>query len=181
MRCHIAIFEGFLFLSLLGQRGSPAADSVRSVPACQADQTKGIRLAPDFGFGLTVFQVAQELILKKVTDVDFEAYYISYGRRQELLSIYFGLNVGGEKGPANLNDAAIEWSKETWRWTCDKLRVPLQTQQWKGVGSNGRLWRHVNLLYGFASYENVTQEAAAEFDKVFDSICCECASCTKEK
>jgi hypothetical protein len=114
--------------------------------------------------------------VKRVQDIDYEEYFLRYGRKQDRLwmNFMFGPMVGGQS-PHDLHNTEIRWSSRKWGCHNDE-----DGTDWQGTGTHGRRWRHISIPFGFAGYEGVPQTAADYFDKILDSMCCgKCFNCNK--
>lgn len=134
---------------------------------CSKSVASGRRI--ESWLGVMRFFVPTGLAVKKVSDVDYVGYRVRYGARHstEWMNFMFGGNVGAGE-PSGLTDSSIEWRKREW-----ECGATMRGREWLGVGRDGRRSRYMTLPFGFAAYRGVSPKAAAEFDKVLDSACCD--------
>jgi hypothetical protein len=125
---------------------------------------------------LVEFYVPRLAKIKKVVDADYVEYFVRYGPERDKLWLRFMLGplVGGES-PQALGDTSIKWKAQ--KWGCEGQ---VEGTDWRGVGPEGRTWRHITIPFGFAAYEGASPKAAKYFDKVLDTMCCgKCSQCGK--
>lgn len=155
--------------------GQVKSSGSANVPACANVQRSGQRIVSNLG--MVEFSVPAFSHVTKAADVDYVEYYVRYGPKQDKLwlKFMFGPIVGGQS-PHDLADSSINWTARD--WGCYGQAVGTD---WRGVGTDGRRWRHIAItLGGFATYEAVPPKAADYFDKILDSMCCgKCFYCTK--
>jgi hypothetical protein len=124
--------------------------------------------------GIVEFRVPRFASVSKSVDVDYVIYSIHYGggAQKAALTMMLGPLAGGH-APRRLEDKSITWKPS--KWNCPHAEGGV----WRGVGSDGLLWRHLGIpMSGFAGYERVSPKAAAYFDKILDSMCCgKCEIC----
>jgi hypothetical protein len=106
--------------------------------------------------------------ITRTSDTDYVRYSVRYGssRDAQWLGLFTGAMVGGDR-PDDIRNSSINWTSEA--WGCHR---EAGGTDWRGVGPDGRRWRHITFPFGFATYEGVTPKAAAYFDKILDTMCC---------
>lgn len=143
-----------------------------NVPACANVQRSGQTIVSD----MAKFYVPVSVQVIKGADADYGTYSVRYGsnRAAEWLEFVLGPLVGGYY-PHDLGNPSIKWTSQKWGCYGDEYG-----NDWRGIGIDGRRWRHIGMFDGFAAYEGVTPKAADYFDKILDSKCCgECDHCLK--
>ena len=114
------------------------------------------------------FYVPMSAHLTKTTDADYLEYHVRYGPTSEKvwLNFTFGPMVGGYS-PHDVQGRTIRWTSR--KWQCNRI----EGSDVRGVSSDGRRWRYINILAsGFAAYESVDAKAADYFDGILDTMCC---------
>jgi hypothetical protein len=103
---------------------------------------------------------------KKENDVDYVLYSVRFGKTDEWLQIWSGVNVG------NHGDAYEDWLVDS-----SNSERTINGNSWgidsRGVFQDGTRWRSANFAVGqeYVRYKRVTAEAAAYFDAIIDSAC----------
>ncbi len=127
-------------------------------------------------FGIVEFRVPRMARVEKGADVDYVQYVVRYGdsqQKQRLRFMFGAMVVGGS--PVSGADSTVRWKGRA--WTCGKLSDGGDS---RGVGADGRRWRHISFPFGFAEYRGVGEQAARYFDRILDTLCCgACAVCSK--
>jgi|KBSMisStaDraftv2_1062788.scaffolds.fasta_scaffold24450_2 hypothetical protein len=119
-------------------------------------------------FEILEFHLPRFAHITKVSDVDYVEYYVRYGPAppKVWLKFMFGLSVGGYS-PDDLENTSIKWTAR--KQICNGSEVGTD---WRCATFNGRRWRHVSVLFGFAEYRDVPAKAADYFDKILDTVSC---------
>jgi hypothetical protein len=119
-------------------------------------------------FELLWFRLPLFAHVTKGADADYVHYSVRYGPKEspQWLGFYFGPLMGGYE-PHDPGNASIKWTARD--LICDN--VPKATD-WRGSTPDGRRWRHMGIVFGFADYQDVSPDAAHYFDKILDSASC---------
>jgi hypothetical protein len=153
--------------------GQATGETVK-VQSCAKAHRTGQRIVSNME--IVEFDIPRSAHMTRVTDIDYEKYYVRFGRKQDKLWInfMFGALVSGFK-PRELENTSITWTAHKWGCHNDD-----DGTDWHGIGTDGRRWRHISIPFGFAAYEGVPPNAADYFDKILDTICCgKCPTCKK--
>jgi len=128
----------------------------------------GRRLVSPLGLDLFEFHLPLFAHVSQGGDVDFVNYSVRYGPApaKAWLSFVFGPTVGGTS-PPDLENTSIKWTSR--KLTCNESTV---ATDWRGSASDGRRWRHIDVIFGFAEYRDVPPKAADYFDKILNSVSC---------
>jgi hypothetical protein len=131
-------------------------DEPVKLSSCADTHRSGRRIVSNLE--IVEFYVPRFATLKKYRDVDYVEYYVGYGPEQNKmwLRLMFGPLVGGHS-PHDLTNTSIKWTAQ--KWGCQRNEDGTGTD-WRGTGTDGRRWRHIAILWGFAAYENATPKAA---------------------
>lgn len=151
-----------------------ATGTAKKVQSCASAHRPGRRIASNLA--IVEFHVPRLAHVKKVADTDYVEYYVRFGpgRDRMWLKFMFGGMAGGHS-PHDLQNSSITWTSQDWGCHADK-----DGTDWRGVGADGRRWRHISIPFGFAEYRAVPANAAEFFDKILDSRCCgKCPTCKK--
>jgi hypothetical protein len=143
-------------------------------PSCTSVHRNGRRIVSNLD--IVEFVVPRSAHVKKARDVDYEEFFLWYGKPKDKLwmNFMFGALVG-DQSPRDIRNPDIHWTSSKWGCHNDD-----DGTDWRGVGTDGRRWRHVSIPFGFANYEGVPVKAAEYFDRILDSMCCgKCQTCKK--
>ena len=137
----------------------------RSIPSCSKGKELGKRMG--FVFRFLIPRGSRE---RHGYDVDYAYSYVSYPNEKNVLQIMSGpLVTWGMPLPFADRLLSSESFEERWIVGFDG--------GWVGIDASGRLrngnrWRQVTMAWHEASwYDNVSDQAAASFDKILDSVC----------
>lgn len=172
IRIIVAVFLAVLSCVAFGQVNSNQAITL---PSCANVDRSGRRIVSPLE--IVEFYVPRFAQMTKAADVDYVKYYVRYKRRRDefWLKFMLGSMVGGYS-PDDLANTAIKWTAK--EWSCRGVQY---VTDWRGIGTDGRKWRHIGItLGGFAEYKGVSANAAQHFDKILDTMCCgRCRFCAK--
>lgn len=144
-------------------------DATWQVPICSSIDRppKGKRIkTPTFQF-----VVPDNLLLKKITDVDYTQYIVLSRQAKkngavEYLEIWFGASSVATSLPQDLVGSSAITRRRS--WSCEKLTG----SDFRGELTDRTYWRWINLPLGVAKYRTKSPELAAAFDSVIESFCC---------
>ncbi len=109
----------------------------------------------------------------KVTDADYEAYYIRYGPSGELLQIASGTHWCGApecQPPKEDFASSAEFSSRELRIAPTQEKGKFGTD-WRGKSKDGGYWRYIGVPFESITYRNVSAAAAAFFDSIIENAC----------
>jgi hypothetical protein len=135
-----------------------------AVTACSSSRVGGRQI----GSWAAKFRVPRSAHMIRAIDADYVHYSVRYGPKSspEWLGFYFGALVGGGS-PNDLGNPSITWHSR--QLACHEDAVGTD---WRGIGADGRRWRHIALFGGLAKYEGISPKAADYFDKIIGTMCC---------
>jgi hypothetical protein len=148
-------------------------DVAWSVPVCGSKETLKRGTSKRIRTETFQFFVPNDLTLRKVQDADYVEYVIfekgaRKGKAQsDHLEVWYGPTSVTSSPPQELTRYASSLIQRA--WVCDKLKG-IDTS---GVSVDGVRWRWVSLPLGQARYETRSEELAARFNLVIDSMCCD--------
>jgi hypothetical protein len=159
---------------LPGVESSQEPGTAVNPQSCATTKRTGRRIVsnPD----VVEFRIPHSAHIRKVQDIDYEEYFVWFGNEREKprMNFMFGGMVGGQS-PHDLSNPQIHWTSRKWGCHNDE-----DGTDWRGIGTDGRKWRHISVPFGFAAYEGVPQRAAEYFDKILETMCCgKCPTCKK--
>jgi hypothetical protein len=140
------------------------------IPACSTARCRGKRIAHTWG--LFRFCIPHGMKFRRVTgfegDVHDSIRLQSRGETGELIIFTANATWGPVKSIPEWLHLASPREASVRRWRCSEGEG--QDFRWT---ENGRSWRMLGFVIGFAEYQNVSADIAAKFDRVLDSLCCE--------
>jgi hypothetical protein len=142
-----------------------AKESNLQINVCARGKEAGKRVGEGFRF-----LIPKGTRTRNGSDVDYVYSYVFSGKEEYALHILSGLSV--TSGPALPSvERLLESSSFEERWIAGAGAVPLGIDA-RGQSRSGKRWRRFKMYWMEAAwYDSVSDEAAASFDKILDSIC----------
>jgi hypothetical protein len=149
------------YLLLICSCISTLAQSQYSIPACNFSKSQkfvGDRLR---------LPLPKGAIVKKGRDIDYEDYYIGFGKKKNRVwmeGIYGPFGSSGKVSEDWLSSSS-DIIKRTWKSDKDK-GVDI-----KGKLANGNYWRYIGRFGEAIHYYNVPKDAAEYFNSIMENLC----------
>jgi hypothetical protein len=155
------------FLALFGQENFPDSAEVQ-IHSCQACAGKRIAHTP---IGTLLFCVPRSMKVHR--DSGFEGDVqdvITFSRR----GVTSKLTVRSRTNPSGYRKSIPDWfpAEAAGHTSVRAWRCSEGTGRDLRLDRDGRYWRFMTFPLGWAEYGDVPADIAAQFDRVFDSLCC---------
>ncbi len=153
------------------EQDTKAGPDVRSIPPCAQTKCRGKRVA--HGWNVFQFCIPRGLKYKRVAGFEGDLHDRVTVRLHGELSELIIFTANATWGPTK--EAPSDWPSaepgqdnqvSVQHWQCDGDWRDFKLQR------NGRNWRLLTFIKGFAEYKDVPSSAAQRFDRVLDSLCC---------
>ena len=149
----------------------PADNSAWKIRDCRTSQAApSAKFLPEIGkqFGYVIrFSLPRRNRVRKDSDVDYVLYWARFGKTDQWLQVWSGVNVGSS------GDAHEDWLVDSSNYSERRISGSSWGIDSRGVFKDGTRWRSANFAIGqeYVRYKGATAEAAAYFDDIIDSAC----------
>jgi len=134
------------------------------IPSCLAGNAN---TSPD-GYELR-FRLPENATLRKLKDIDYQAYLVSFKSDRQPLELWWGPLVMGGRSIQDLMLGSASFEERSIHSNSGEIIGYDQ----RGSTRDGLSWRSADFsaLFGSAKYQGISEEATLAYDRVIDSAC----------